>query len=362
MVALVALAIAPAGCGTPPEDSSDATGANDDGRGAAAAARGPVAATAEGASDAVVAKVNGLPVYASCVAHQAKAMQARPRGDAPAGAPALQRRALEECIGFELLAQEAAARGLAAAPEVAEAARRAAVNRFIEREIDDKVRTAAELPPSFSAQVLQRNRWRLHRVDYRASSFVRFKVAESEPEGSPADRAARAAAERVAAALAGERGLFPAHLIETARRLAPDQAVEEGNAPLSDAERLVPAYSQALFALPEIGRTTAALRTQWGWDVVLWTEQLPPRDLSERELADELFPDSRLAYFNAWSKAQSRGVSVQVNPQAAELLARAAAEDVQGDGPRAPAAPTAPAAPPSPSPAPPPTPAPQGRP
>ncbi len=316
-----------------------------------AAPSGPVAAAPERPGDAVVAKVGGLPVYASCVEHQAAAMQAKDPEAAAQGEPALRRRALDECLGFELLAQEAAARGLGADPAVAEARRQAAVNRFVEGEIDDKVRTAAELPAPFWARVLDRYRWRMHRVDYRASAFVRFTVPEQEPAGSPADLAAQAAAERVAKALADERGLFPQHLVETARRLSPGQPMEEGNAPLTDADRLVPVYSKALFALPEVGRVTPAIRTQWGWDVVLLTEHLPPRQITEAQLADELFPEVRLGYFAAWSKSQGKGISVQMSPQAEAALARAAAEDSAATGePTPPGPPTPPA---SPAPAPP---------
>lgn len=320
-LALSAASIA-SGCGSPPPEAQRET-----------APSGPVAATPEREGDAVVARVAGLPVYASCVEHQAAAMQAKaPAATAGLDEPALRRRALEECVGFELLAQEAAARGLGAAPEVAEAQRQAAVNRFVEREIDDKVRTAAELPAPFWARVLDRYRWRMHRVDYRASMFVRFTVPAKEPQGSPADLAAQAAAERVAKELADERGLFPQHVAEAARRLAPGQPMEEGNAPLSDADRLVPVYSKALFALQEIGRVTPAIRTEWGWDVVLLTDRLPPRDITEAQLGEELFPEVRLGYFTAWSKSQGKGISVQVSPQAEAALARAADEDATATG------------------------------
>jgi hypothetical protein len=124
---------------------------------------------------------------------------------------------------------------------------------------------------------------------------------------------------------------------------------------LTDAARLVPSYSAALFSIPEIGRTSSALRTQWGWDVVLWTKDLPPRDISEAELSDELFPEMRLAYFNAWSKAAGKGVKVQVSPDAAQLLGRHVDEHEPGApsaapssliSPSAPTSPTSPASPP----------------
>lgn len=298
-------------------------------------------------TDTIVARVNGLPVYASCVEHQA----ANAIADAPGSAPDARRAALDECIGFELLAQEAAARKLAGAPEVAEARRTAAVNRLVELEIDDKIQTAAQLPPAFSARILERNRWRMHRVDYRASAFARFKVPESEPAGSPADLAARDAAERLAQALAGERGLFRNHLSAAAHELAQGQPLEEGFLDVTDAARLVPAYSNALFSIPEIGRTSPAIRTQWGWDVVLWTKDLPPRDISEAELAEELFPETRLAYFTAWSKAVGKNIKVQLHPDAVQLLSRHVEETETGPpgAAAAPGAGTSPASPELPS-------------
>jgi hypothetical protein len=304
----------------------------------------PLPAAPESADDAVVARVDGLPVYASCVAHQAAAALAREAALPPPhpvrSVEERRRQALEECIGFELLAQEAAARRLRD-DDVEEARRRAAVSRLIEQEIDEKIQSPAGLPPAFTARVLERNRWRLHRVDYRASVFARFTVPEREAAGSPADQAARAAAERLAAALADERGLYPSHLFAAARAAAQGAPLEEGNVKLTDADRLVPSYARALFDIPEIGRISQPVRTQWGWDVLLWTEQLPPRDISEAELAAELFPDSRLAYFAAWSKAAGRGVAVQLNPQAGELLARLASEEVAAPPEGQPSAPAA---------------------
>lgn len=288
-----------------------------------AAQRAPLPATPETADDAVVAQVNGLPVYASCVAHQAAAARAAARS-----VEERRRQALDECIGFELLAQEAGARQMRVDPAVAEAQRRAAVSRLIELEIDEKIQSPAGFPPAFNARVLERNRWRLHRVDYRGSAFARFTVPERDAAGSPADVAAAAAAERLAAALATARGLYPSHFFAKAREVAQGAPLEEGRVKLTDADRLVPSYAQALFTIPEIGSISRPVRTQWGWDVLLWTEQLPPRDISEEQLAAELFPDSRLAYFTAWSKSVGRNVQVKVSPQAGELLARLASEDV----------------------------------
>ena len=219
-------------------------------------------------------------------------------------------------VAFELLAQEAARRGLGTAPEVAEARTRAAVSALVEQEVERKIQTPADLPDSLTRRLLERNRWRLHRVEYRASFFVRFPVAKGEPREGPADRAARANAERVAQALAGERGLFAHHVRQRARELIGAATMEDGTVELSDPPRLVPAYSDALFALPELGRTSGAVRTDWGWDIILWTGVLPARDITPDELALELFPELRQMYFVAWSRSIGKSTKVEVFPEA----------------------------------------------
>lgn len=296
-------------------------------------ASGPLAATARqrpGEADTVVARVDGLPIYGSCVQAQAARHGALP--------PDARRRAgLDDCVAFELLAQEAARHGLGADPEVVRAGKEAAANRLVELEIDARVRGPNDLPPELTRRFLERNRWRLHRVEYRASFFVRFPVAKDQPRGGPVDQSARVAAERVAAALAPERGLFIDDVRRRAHELAGAQAMEEGSVDLSDAPRLVPSYSDALFAIEEIGRTSAAVRTDWGWDVILWTEALPARTITEQELAAELFPELRQAYFVAWSKTLGRNVHVEVDPDALAALAPRGVDTPAPEPPPAPA-------------------------
>ena len=72
-----------------------------------------------GASDGVVAHVNGRPVYGSCVSAQAAAHKLDAKG------------ALRECIDFELLAQAAEAKGLALDHDVAYATKTSLVSRVL---------------------------------------------------------------------------------------------------------------------------------------------------------------------------------------------------------------------------------------
>src|SRR5690348_1474463 len=97
-----------------------------------AAASGPPAqmtATPATSDDVIVATVNGKPVYGSCV--QAQAARGATRDVA-----------LQECIGFELLAQ--AAQPFATDAEVIGETKRALVSQFIAREYEDKYNAPAD--------------------------------------------------------------------------------------------------------------------------------------------------------------------------------------------------------------------------
>lgn len=279
--------------------------------------------TPESVGDSVVARINGQPVYASCVAHQARAAQA---ASPSASFDEIRRHSMDECIGFELLAQRAAT--YAMAPAVLDARKVAAVRRLIESEFELPSGRPKDLPPAFSARVLERNRWRMQRVEYRASFFVRFTVAKNA--GVAADRAAHDVALRVAEQLAGQRGMFPEHVTAVARRVSGSQPMEQGTADLADPQRLVKPYSDALFSIAEIGSTSAPVRTEWGWDVILWTDKLPARDITADQLAIELFDEMRLGYFAVWSKSIGKGTAVNVNADAfARLGAITPATQVQ---------------------------------
>jgi len=67
-----------------------------------------------------------------------------------------------------------------------------------------------------------------------------------------------------------------------------------------------------------VGSTSPAVRTDWGWDVILWTKELAPRTITREQLAAELFPELRQAYFVAWSKRMGGAIPVEVFPDALE--------------------------------------------
>lgn len=272
--------------------------------------------------DVEVATVNGRTVWSSCVAAQAAASERAERGDgharrspdsegAPERAPAQRRTdALDQCIAFELLAQAAEARGLAAAHEVGEATRAAAVDRLIETDFEQRYRTPADLGAIVDA-VMKRNEWRLRVPEMRSSTFARFLV----PGGAPPelDARARALAEQLAGQLAAERGLYGVHLAEAARRIATgDVKLETSDVRPMRRDDLVVPYGDALYAIPEVGRIGAVARTQWGWDVVLWTGGVEPHARSRDEVIAELFPELRRRQFQLWTTQLGKQLGLRI--------------------------------------------------
>jgi hypothetical protein len=260
------------------------------------------------ADDLEVAKVNGRPVWGSCVTAQVT------RGARTREA------ALDECIQFELMAQAAEQRGLAADPGVIEATRRELVNRAVEVEFEAKTASPADLGERMT-KWLTENAWRMHRPDLRASSYARVNVAKDAPPEVEAK--AKALAERIAAALANQTGLFPSDVKETAQRIGKDSGMtlDIAEAKPMPRENMDKPYADALYALPEVGRTSAPVRTNWGWDVILWNGGLPPKESTRDEIAAEAFPELRRAAFQAWVNEviKQLGIKIEIN---APLVAR----------------------------------------
>ncbi|HMG21264.1 MAG TPA: hypothetical protein VK607_08115, partial [Kofleriaceae bacterium] len=255
-----------------------------------------------------------ITVWASCVAAQGRTIAAGNAGERRAAA-------LDQCIAFELLAQVAEACGLAAVPEVGDAARTAAVNRLVELEFEQRYRGPADLAPQLDA-VIKANEWRLHVPELRGSTFARFVVAKDAP--AEVEARAHAAADQLAGELASRTGLFGVHLGDAARRIAATTgaALETADFRLASRPEMVAPYADALFAIPEVGRTSPAFRTQWGWDVVLWTGGAAARERSRGELADELFPEVRRRHFQRWvtQLAKQLGVAIAIDAAAVARL------------------------------------------
>jgi PPIC-type PPIASE domain len=258
----------------------------------------PLVATPAGASDVVVATVNGKPVYGSCVTTQAA------RG-------ATRQQALDECIDFELLAQSAVA--YASDPEVVLATRTALVSEVIAREYEQKFTRSADFGEYYIRSV-DRNRSKIVHGEARASAYLRVPLAKT---ATPAeDAAAKALAEELASVLAKERGLMAPHLDAFGKQIIGTRGTLEFAVvpPYLDSGGLVPEYAKPLFAVPEVGRTTGAVRTTWGWDVILLTDLIPAANPTPEEIAKQALPEVKRSYFPQWATqvGQKLGVSIKI--------------------------------------------------
>lgn len=266
-------------------------------------------ATRAGADDVIVARVNDRPVWGSCVAAQAAAT----RVDA--------RAALGQCIDLELAAQEAERRGLTGDPAVVEAYDQALASALVEREITDKVKTVADLPPPLVEDTFEKNEWRASRPEYRGSFFAR--VETTAPEGSPEYVAAEQTARTAHMAIGNRADLFPPD-VEAALRAAarPDQKVSTGTpdpGTLGEGSRLQKYYHEPLFRIPAIGQVSPPVPGPYGWDLILYTSRLDPFERTRAQVLDELFPAMRIRMFMMWAAQIGKG-HVQPVPHTEEEL------------------------------------------
>jgi hypothetical protein len=278
-----------------------------------------IATPALSAADLPVATVNGRTVWGSCVTAQAQVIAA---DAATAPAPEqLRRAALDQCIAFELLAQTAEARGLAAAPEVATAIRAAAVNRLVATDFEQRYRTPDDLKGPVD-NVMKRNEWRMHIGQLRASTFARFVVPKEAPP--EVDAKAHALADKLAAELAGQTGLYGVHVTEAAARIAAgsDVKLDTSDVKPSPPATLVAPYANALYAIPAIGQTSPAVRTEWGWDVMVWTGGIEAKDSTRDEIVAEIFPELRRRQFQLWvtQLGKQLGLHIEVDQAAVAQL------------------------------------------
>ncbi|CAN5207449.1 hypothetical protein BH11MYX1_BH11MYX1_32770 [soil metagenome] len=257
-------------------------------------------------TDEIVATVNGKPVWGSCVAIQGA------RG-------ATKQAALQQCLDFEILAQAADQRGYASSPEVREATHTAMVSELVASAYEEGFTRPAQFG-SVWQQALAQGQWKISHENYRASSYVRVPVAEQATQAEV--EAAKATADQIATALAHETGLLGPSLLELAQAAAPGVKIDHQDVTAFRAGALDKTYAAALFSLREIGRASAAVRTKWGWDVVVWTDDVPETHPSDAEIEAKLLPDVKLAYFDHWvdSIAKSLGVhAVLVQKNIAKL-------------------------------------------
>ncbi len=235
--------------------------------------------------DVVVATVDGHPVWGACV-----------QGQAARGAD--RRTALQQCVDFELMAQ--AAQRFATNPDVVLATHTAMVSQLVGHVYEDGYTQPAQFGGNWDMFV-GKNMFHVRHEAYRGSSYVRVAVPE---HATPAqDEAAHQLADRIAAALAPERGLLGPQMLALAQTVAGSTPLaHEDVPPYRQGANIDKQYAAALFGIPEVGRASNAVRTKWGWDIVAWTDDVPATSPSDDEVVRELMPDVKRAFYTIWTE------------------------------------------------------------
>lgn len=276
----------------------------------------PAALDRAAAESPVVAHVDGAPIFAAEVA----ALAAR-RGLSP-------RAALDELIGLELLAQEAARRG-EPDRDALDARRRAAVQKLLAVEFEQPRPPGAVPRPELER--IYRDR-KIHFVHGPKRRVYNFLADERPPRpGSPAQ-------ERVKQFVAEARGQSIERIKELgyAMRLArpgdPEFVTFEGDA------GLVPEFVAASLKLPAtVGALSEPFSTMYGWHAVLLLELLPARNTPFEqaipEILDRVYGLWLEHQFNLWTAALSGTRPITTRP---ELLAQLPVHSAEPPGGRNP--------------------------
>lgn len=295
-------------------------------------ATGPaVDLTEEAGGRIVVAEVDGRPIYGDCVSRQAPLHD----GD--------RRAALDACIDIELLVAEAHRRGLDADPEVRDAGKREMVRALLEREYYDKFQSPDDVAESDVKMLWDRGlKHHFIRDEHRSAYYCRAENPDPKtrrtPPGGEADRKAKILADAIYARLRGRVDLDPDEL----RTICYATQEEVGGAKVTIGEvegfprvgRLVPEFAEPAFAIPAVGQVSPPSRTAWGYDIILLTHILQPRETPYPEarsiIRQWLFDDPRYEgyrkqRFARWLLEHTQDADVErydENLPAADPLAR----------------------------------------
>lgn len=266
----------------------------------------PVIAPSAGKDDVIVATVATRPVWGSCVATQMR------RGTRT------RELALRECIDFELLAQAAESRGLATDREVIEATKTTLVNRLVDD--FDASHSVATLRDKIKATYNSATPDALKRPETRDSWHLLVLV----PKKSSADVDAKAHdyAEQIYHSFQNETGLFPADLEAVSKRPAASLDIKfEHVGPLRvDQPRFAPEYLGGLYAIPEVGRVSSVIKTEFGYHVILLSEVKPGETLDYDRAEPLLFAGMRRQLFAEYVTELMKSANIERHEIALEGL------------------------------------------
>jgi peptidyl-prolyl cis-trans isomerase C len=245
----------------------------------------PLSAPSE---DAVVATVDGRPIRSSEIATQARA----------AGTSAKQ--ALADLVDAELLAGEAAKRGLTQDHDVQLAVRQAAAHRLLETTFEKEVTPAALSERDY------RRGFNAQRNMFDHSEYVdTWHILVPADAKAPPDekQAARAIAEQIAKRARGVESADAFRALATEIAPPPGKTLKLEQIITARDGWVVPEYSIPAFdQLKKPGDTSTVVETNYGYHVIYLNKRIPARHASleeaKPELAQYLFPPFQRAEFS----------------------------------------------------------------
>jgi len=262
-------------------------------------AKAPAASLVAEASDTVVATVDGRPIYAAAVAEEARA-----RG-------VDRKTALADLVDAEVLAGEAARRGLDHDLEVRDETKGALVRRLLQLGFEREV-TAADVPELAVKREYQRNLAYLNHGVYVDVWHFLVPVKKGAPPEVKEEARARAAA-----------------LARRAKGLSLDEFKQLGQSEGLRTEEIVTArdgwterpFSEAAFTLLKNpgDTTTTDVETSYGFHVLYLVKWIPAEHVSQAQAApklrEKLFGDyQRRAFAKLVDEAMAR-YKIELHPE-----------------------------------------------
>ncbi len=256
--------------------------------------------------DEVVAEVDGVPIYASEAAAQARARRITARA------------AVDELIARELLAAEARRRGYQEDRAVIEARHAPLARALLARDFAPTFDGPEDIPAAEIASAYQANLSKFVAPESREVLYVRASDAKPTPPAAAARAEAIARAFRArfpaGAAARVDCDAVKAAAVE-AQREEPSLAFEVYDAWASATD---PVFAKVMFALPEPGALSEPFKTPWGWDVLCLKKITPPKNVSlaeaEPELRTRFFETARAAAFQRFLTGALRTTEAAVVP------------------------------------------------
>lgn len=259
----------------------------------------------------VVARVNDRPISALDLQVQMQNGKSR-------------NQALQQLVEMELLAQEAARRGIHRQPAIGKLQRRAMANRLIRRDFGDKF-TRASVPDDLIDITYKRMMgYFVHPEDVSVWHFV--VLARKRRTSKETQQRATALCNEIHRRATRK----PLTLVQFKALQAdlppvkPPIKVDVQSFITGEKGPAVPAFARAAFALQRKGQISSVVETLYGCHVIYLLERRPAKNISrsqaEPEIRDKIFTKAREKMFSRWAAKIEAGYTISVFP---EVLDRA---------------------------------------